>query len=147
MDYRDYILAESIGYRINNTARLVTNRLNKNFKDNNLPVTHDQWSIMIRLWEEDGLTQNRLATLTKKDSPSISRLINNMVKRELVMRVPHPVDKRTNMIFLTPKGKKLQVGLIEQAQKTIEQISSGINEDELGIFLSVLARIDSNLSE
>ncbi len=147
MGYRKYVLTDSIGYKITNTARLVIKRLNDNFKQNNFPVTNEQWSIMIRLWEEDGLTQNKLAALTKKDSPSVSRLVNNMEKRELVKRVPHPVDKRTNLIFLTAKGKKMQMGLITQAQKTIEQISEEIDPAELEIFLKVLEKIDHNLSE
>ncbi|MCL7747074.1 MarR family winged helix-turn-helix transcriptional regulator [Halalkalibacter alkaliphilus] len=142
-----YILAESIGYKITNTARLITNRLNKNFKQNNLPVTHEQWAIMIRLWEEDGLTQNNLAEMTKKDSPSISRLINNMEKRDLVTRIPHPVDKRTNLIFLTATGKKMQMSMIEQAQNTVDQISNGIEKEEMEIFLKVLRKIDQNLSD
>ncbi|WP_216828172.1 MarR family winged helix-turn-helix transcriptional regulator [Alkalihalobacterium elongatum] len=145
MDYRKYVLQESIGYRIASTGRLVINRLNKNFKDNDYPVTHDQWSIMIRLWEEDGLTQQQLAILTGKDQPSVSRLINNLVKRGLVKRVQHPVDGRTNLIFLTSEGKKMQIGLIEQAQKTIEQISEGIPKDDLTVFLRVLDKINKNL--
>ncbi|RXI97752.1 MarR family transcriptional regulator [Anaerobacillus alkaliphilus] len=146
MDYRNYKLAESIGFQIVDAGRLVINRLNSNFKDNGYPVTHEQWSILIRLWEEDGLTQNKLATLTGKDQPSVSRLINNLEKNDLVMRVEHPVDKRTNLIFLTAKGKKLQIGLIEQAQKTIEQISHGVDKDELEQFLRVLKQITQNLS-
>lgn len=145
MDYRKYVLQESIGYRIANTGRLVINRLNKNFKDNDYPVTHDQWSIMIRLWEEDGMTQQQLARLTGKDQPSVSRLINNLVKRGLVKRVQHPVDGRTNLIFLTSEGKKMQIGLIKQAQKTIEQISEGIPKDDLDVFLRVLDKINNNL--
>ncbi|GAE37412.1 MarR family winged helix-turn-helix transcriptional regulator [Halalkalibacter akibai] len=142
-----YRLAESIGYKITNSARLVMNRLNKNFKQNNLPVTHEQWAIMIRLWEEDGLTQNKLATMTNKDSPSISRLVNNLIKNDLVTRIPHPVDKRTNLIFLTANGKKMQEAMIEQAQNTVEQISEGIDPKELEIFLKVLEQIDENLKD
>ncbi|ARK29112.1 MarR family winged helix-turn-helix transcriptional regulator [Halalkalibacter krulwichiae] len=147
MAYDKYILAESVGYKITNTARLVTNRLNNNFKQNDLPVTNEQWAIMIRLWEEDGLTQNRLASLTNKDSASVSRLINNMIKRDLVTRIPHPVDKRTNLIFLTNAGKSLQVAMIEQAQKTVEQISQNISDEDMKTFLKVLYQIDENLSD
>ncbi|OIJ14691.1 hypothetical protein BKP37_07980 [Anaerobacillus alkalilacustris] len=146
MDYRKYVLADSIGFQISDAGRLVINRLNSNFKEQGYPVTHEQWSIMIRLWEEDGLNQNKLSILTGKDQPSVSRLINNLEKNGLVMRVVHPVDKRTNLIFLTPEGKKLQIGLIEQAQKTIDQICYGIDKEELTIFLKVLNEIKVNLS-
>jgi len=147
MGAETYQLAESIGYKITNTAKLVTNRLNHNFKQNDLPVTNEQWSIMIRLWEKDGLTQNKLAVMTNRDSPSISRLINNMIKRDLVTRIAHPVDKRTNLIFLTTTGKKLQEAMIEQAQLTVNQISAGITKEEMTHFLKVLEKIDRNLTE
>lgn len=145
-NYQSYVLANSVGFQINDTAKLVTNRLNLNFKNNGYPVTHEQWSIMIRLWEEEGLTQNKLATLTKRDQPSVSRLVNNLEKSGLVKRMPHPIDKRTNLIFLTSKGKKIQVGLIEQAQKTIEDISEGIEQEDMDIFLRVLNKVKDNLS-
>ncbi|MBU9713906.1 MarR family winged helix-turn-helix transcriptional regulator [Evansella tamaricis] len=147
MDYRKYVLGESIGYRITATARLIINRLNQNFKTKNYPVTHEQWSIMIRLWEEDGLTQNKLSQLTGRDQPSVSRLINNMERNGLVVRMEHPVDKRINLIFLTPKGKKMQIGLIEQAQQTIEDISQNITDEDMNTFLKVLTKIDQNLSD
>ncbi|MFC0561724.1 MarR family winged helix-turn-helix transcriptional regulator [Halalkalibacter alkalisediminis] len=147
MGAETYRLAESIGYKITNTAKLVTSRLNQNFKNHDLPVTHEQWSIMIRLWEEDGLTQNKLAAMTNRDSPSISRLINNMIKRDLVTRIVHPVDKRTNLIFLTATGKKLQEAMIEQAQLTVDQISTGISKEEMATFLKVLEKIDRNLTD
>lgn len=146
MDYRNYKLEKSIGHQIARTGRLVTNRLNTNFKNGNYPVTHEQWSIMIRLWEEDGLTQNRLAELTHKDNPCVSRLINNLEKRELVKRTTHPVDGRTKLIYLTEKGREMQIGLIQQAQKTVEQISDGIAPDELVTFLRVLTKIQENLT-
>ncbi|WP_456276960.1 MarR family winged helix-turn-helix transcriptional regulator [Bacillus sp. AK128] len=146
MDYKNYVLANSVGFQITDTARLVTNRLNLNFRNNDYPVTHEQWSIMIRLWEEDGLTQNKLAILTKRDQPSVSRLVDNLEKGGLVTRMPHPIDKRTNLIFLTSKGKKLQVGLIEQAIKTIDEISEGIDPEEMLIFLKVLSKVNNNLS-
>lgn len=145
MDHKDYLLNKSLGYHLTSTARIFTNRLNQNFKEQDFPVTNEQWMIMIHLWEEDGLTQNKLAVLTEKDQPSVSRLIDNMLKRELVKRVPHPEDRRTNLIYLTEKGKKLQVGLITQAQKTINEASNGISEEQFEVFYEVLGQIKQNL--
>ncbi|ADU28671.1 MarR family winged helix-turn-helix transcriptional regulator [Evansella cellulosilytica] len=144
-DYNKYILSNSIGYQISSTARLVNNRLNANFKENDYPVTNEQYSIMIRLWVDEGLTQSRLATLTGRDQANVSKVISNLEKKDLVMRTPHPVDKRTNLIFLTSKGKKMQLGLIEQAKKTIEEMSDGIDEDDLKSFMEILLKIKGNL--
>ncbi|MDG5785904.1 MarR family transcriptional regulator [Evansella sp. AB-P1] len=146
MDYSKYILSNSIGYQISTTARLVNNRLNSNFKEKDYPVNHEQYSIMIQLWVEDGLTQSKLSTLTGRDQANVSKIINSLVKSELVTRVPHPVDKRNNLIFLTTKGKKMQIGLIEQAVKTIKEISDGIDPKDMKTFLEVLSKVNENLT-
>ncbi|MGF9713660.1 MULTISPECIES: MarR family winged helix-turn-helix transcriptional regulator [Paenibacillus] len=57
-------------------------------------------SVLSQREKEDGQTQNRLACSTQKDEPSISRLIDNMIKRNLVKRLPHGTDRRTNLIYL-----------------------------------------------
>lgn len=145
MDYRSYVLDKSLGYKLFNASRLINNRLNRKFKENNFPVTHEQWQIMIRLWEQDGQTQSRLACSTQKDEPSISRLIDNMIKRNLVKRLPHSTDRRTNLIYLTPEGREMQKGLISQAQKSIAEASVGIDPDEMETCMRVLDKIIANL--
>ncbi|WP_166239628.1 MarR family winged helix-turn-helix transcriptional regulator [Paenibacillus turpanensis] len=145
MDYRNYRLDKSIGHKITQATRLMTNRLNQNFKASGLPVTNEQWSIMIRLWERDGLYQHELASSTQRDEASVSRLINNMMKRNLVVRRPHPTDKRANLIYLTEEGREMQKALIEQALLTIEQTTEGIDEKDLETFMRVADQIITNL--
>ncbi|MBP1154522.1 MULTISPECIES: MarR family winged helix-turn-helix transcriptional regulator [unclassified Paenibacillus] len=145
MDYRSYVLERSLGYKLFNASRLINNRLNRKFKEKEFPVTHEQWQIMITLWEEDGQTQNRLACSTQKDQPSISRLIDNMIKRNLVTRLPHSKDRRTNLIYLTPEGREMQKGLIGQAQQTIAEASTGVDREEMKVCMRVLDKIIANL--
>ncbi|TCP52174.1 MarR family transcriptional regulator [Tumebacillus sp. BK434] len=145
MDYRDYKLEHSIGFKLANTSRLVTNRLNQNFTAKNLPVTHEQWLLMMELWVKDGQTQNALAAATHKDQPSVSRLLDNMIKRNLVMRVAHPNDRRSNLIYLTAEGREMQKGLIGQAQQTISDTTAGIDPDDLTVCMRVLDQIAENL--
>lgn len=147
MDYRDYKLDKSLGHKLAKSSRLLANRLNQRFRENDFPITVEQWSIMVRLWENDGLTQNDLAVLTGKDQPSVSRLIDNMIKRDLVKRVPHPTDRRINLIFLSPYGKEIQKGLIEQAMTALEEAANGIDPREMEICLSVLDRVIENLKD
>ncbi|ARU60732.1 MarR family transcriptional regulator [Tumebacillus avium] len=145
MTYQDYKLENSIGFKLANTSRLVTNRLNQNFTSQNYPVTHEQWLLMMELWVKDGQTQNALAAATHKDQPSVSRLLDNMIKRNLVMRVAHPNDRRSNLIYLTDEGREMQKGLIGQAQQTIADTTAGIDPDELAVCMRVLDRIVENL--
>lgn len=145
MDYRDYRLEDSIGFKLANASRLVTNRLNQNFRDNEFPVTHEQWLLMMQLWIQDGQLQSALAAATHKDNPSVSRLIDNMIKRNLVKRVCHPEDRRANLIYLTEEGREMQKGLISQAQQTILDSTDGIDPQDVETCKRVLDLIIANL--
>ncbi|MBE4909640.1 MarR family transcriptional regulator [Bacillus luteolus] len=143
-DYK-YCLDHSLGYKLFHASRLMMNRLNQNFKEQGYPVTYEQWQILSRLYDEDGQTQNQLAILNERDQASVSRLIDNMIKRNLVKRVPHSEDKRINLIFLTEESKKIQGDLEGLAKKTIAEASNGMAEEDLNNCLEILDKIRKNL--
>ncbi|WP_111645575.1 MarR family winged helix-turn-helix transcriptional regulator [Paranoxybacillus vitaminiphilus] len=145
MDYMKYRLDDSLGYKLFQASRLMTNRLNQNFKDNGFYLTHEQWQILSRLYEKDGQTQNQLALLNEKDQPSVSRLIDNMIKSGLVKRVSHPQDRRVNLIYLTEKAKEIEEPLKMLACKTIQEASLGIEAEDLAKCLNILDKIRENL--
>ncbi|MBM6618931.1 MarR family winged helix-turn-helix transcriptional regulator [Bacillus suaedaesalsae] len=146
MDYKKYKLDESLGYKLFHASRLITNRLNQNFRKDGLPVTHEQWQVLFRLYEEDGLTQQKLSIINEKDQPSTSRLIDNMIKRDLVKRVSHPTDGRTNIIYLTDASKDMMNSLLFNASKTVSEASIGITNQDMATCLRVLDKIRKNLS-
>ncbi|MGM0837554.1 MAG: MarR family winged helix-turn-helix transcriptional regulator [Bacillota bacterium] len=145
MSEKEYRLDDSLGYKLFHASRLMNNRINRHFKDNNFPVTHEQWQILSRLYENDGLTQNKIAELNEKDQPSVSRLVDNMIKRGLVKRVSHPIDARINLIFLTKEAKQIQGELTGFAKQTIEDATKGLNLDEVNNCLHILDKIRKNL--
>lgn len=145
MDFSNYKPSESIGRKLAEASRLMNNRLNQKFKTNDYPVTFEQWTILLHLWEEDGVSQQELCSKTKKDNPSVCRLIDNMMKRGLVNRVPHPTDRRTNLIYLTDKGRDLEDKTKIEGFTNVLQATSGINQDDLEICINVLEQIIKNL--
>src|SRR3982074_2841293 len=83
-------------------------RLQKNFKLSALDITIEQWSVLYHLWKEDGLSQQQLCEATFRDKPSITRLVDNLEKLNLVKRVPSDNDRRINLIYLTGGAQKLK---------------------------------------
>ncbi|MDZ5474006.1 MarR family transcriptional regulator [Bacillus sp. 31A1R] len=145
MSFNKYQLDESLGYKLFHASRLMSNRLNQNFKENDFNVTYEQWQILSRLYEQDGQTQNHLAQINERDQASVSRLIDNLIKRGLVMRRPHQTDRRINLIYLTEEGKRIQLGLENLALKTIDEASFGISKQDLERTLAILDQIRENL--
>src|SRR6201996_40132 len=86
----------------------IARNLQKKFNVAGLKITIEQWSVLYHLWKEDGRSQQELCNATYRDKPSITRLVDNLEKLQLVKRVPSENDRRINKIHLTRQALKLQ---------------------------------------
>jgi len=120
--------------------------LNRSFTKAGHDVTTEQWRLLRCLQRRDGQRQQDLANFVHKDKTLITRIIDSMEKRDLVVRVPDRLDRRQKLIYLTNKGKRLQEELMQIAQKTSLEAQQGIKEEHLDIFTNVLTKIQDNLS-
>ena len=124
----------------------VARRLQKNFRNAGLEITIEQWSVLYHLWKEDGLSQQELCNRTFRDKPSITRLIDNLEKQQLVKRVASPTDRRINLVQLTEAAKDLQQITIDLANQTIAEALVGVDKKEIEIVKSVFQRVYDNLT-
>lgn len=124
----------------------VARRLQKNFRNANLEITIEQWTVLYHLWKEDCLSQQELCTRTYRDKPSITRLIDNLEKQKLVKRALHKNDKRINLICLTEAGKKLQETTLALANQTMDEALNGVNKNDIETVKNVLQKVYDNLS-
>jgi DNA-binding MarR family transcriptional regulator len=81
--------------------------MQQKFRDNGIDLTYEMHQIMACLWKKDGINQQELADRTLKDKASMTYLIDNLTKRNLVKRTEDPSDRRSKLIYLTAKGKQL----------------------------------------
>ena len=123
----------------------IARRLQKNFKEANVEITIEQWSVLYHLWKEDGLSQQQLCDATFRDKPSITRLVDNLEKLQLVKRVSSKDDRRMNMIYLAPEAKDLQDKTMELANQTLNEALEGVNIEQIEIAKLVLQKVDDNL--
>ena len=123
----------------------IARRLQKNFKLANADITIEQWSVLYHLWKEDGLSQQQLCDATFRDKPSITRLVDNLEKLQLVKRVASKNDRRMNMIYLTKEAKELQILTMELANKTLNESLEGVTNEQIDIAKMVLQKVYDNL--
>jgi len=147
MKQPDYNLEASLGYLVGRAQRALVNRLNRNFAEAGHDVTAEQWAMLLHLWQQDGQGQQQLADCACKDKTGVTRLIDGLEKRNLVLRVADQNDRRNNLIYLTNKGKTLQKELIAVAQQTLAEAQQEISSAQLKSCKNVLRQIYQNLSE
>jgi DNA-binding MarR family transcriptional regulator len=122
----------------------INRKLYRNFRQGGLEITPEQWTVLIFLWEKDGVTQQELCNATFKDKPSMTRLIDNMEKVHLVVRISDKNDRRTNLIHLTRTGKDLEKRARLIANETLREALKGIKVEDLEVSQEVLRAIFNN---
>jgi len=70
-----------------------------------LQLTYPQYLVMMVLWEEDGVSVNRLCERLLLDSGTLSPLLNRLEGRGLVRKRADADDGRKVLVGLTAKGR------------------------------------------
>ena len=133
---------------LNGKVSMAINRkISRNFRQEGIDISPEQWTILLSLWEKDGVTQQELCNATFKDKPSMTRLIDNMERQHLVVRISDKNDRRSNLIHLTKTGRELENKAFKIANETLEQALHGIDMDDLKIGQEVLRKVFLNTKD
>ena len=120
-------------------------RLQKNFRQEGVEITIEQWSVLYHLWKKNGMSQQELCNATFRDKPSITRLLDNLEKQQLVRRVPSSADRRLNLIELTAAAKQLQEKTMALASTTLNEALEGVSAEDIERAKRVLQQVYDNL--
>ncbi len=123
----------------------IARRLQKKFNMAGLNITIEQWSVLYHLWKQEGISQQELCNATFRDKPSITRLVDNLEKLNLVKRVPSEHDRRINLIYLTKQAQKLQEDTMTVAEETLNEALETVPADKVDICKEVLQIVYDNL--
>src|SRR5207249_4367429 len=125
----------------------IARRLQKKFNASGVNLTIEQWSVLYHLWKQDGMSQQELCSATFRDKPSITRLVDNLEKLNLVKRVRDEKDQRINKIFLTKNAKTLEELTMQLAEATLNEALAGVSQAQIDMCKEVLQKVYDNLSQ
>ncbi len=146
MQHKHTASGDSIAHLAAKVRRAFTNHLNRSFKQAGFNVTVEQFVVLMILRQAGELSQQEIATLSSKNKTSITRLLDNLEKKCLIVRNPGKNDGRQKMISLSARGKSLIDAIIIHTEIDDEIAEKGIAPEELKICKSVLNKIYQNLA-
>jgi len=123
----------------------IARRLQKKLNAAGLNITIEQWSVLYHLWKQEGISQQELCNATFRDKPSITRLVDNLEKLNLVKRVASENDRRINLIYLTRQAQKLQEETMVLAEETLNEALETVPTDKVDVCKEVLQLVYDNL--
>jgi len=134
-----------LGFLIGHTGRALKNSIRKAFAEHGFEITSEQWGILMFLWAKDGITQQELSAIISKEKTTVVRLIDNMEKRNIIIRVHDTEDRRSNLIYLTEEGKSLREKLVPIAVNELRKALKDLSEKEVDTLTTLLKKVYANL--
>jgi DNA-binding MarR family transcriptional regulator len=119
--------------------------LQSKIKEHGLDITFELLEIVLFLYRKDGANQQEIADVLSKDKSSMTYLIDNLVKRDMVKRVEDENDRRNKRIFLTEKSLLLKDDMTPWITAIYEKATNGVKAAELEKAIAVVRAMNDNL--
>jgi DNA-binding MarR family transcriptional regulator len=132
-------------FLLDRTARRVKQYAQQKFNELNFNITIDQWLVLKQVYENDKIKQNELADLLFKDNPTLTRIIDLLSDKGLILRKIHPDDRRSFNVELTKEGKKKVEQMMPRIKEIRLQAWRGLTEKDFNLFKKTLNTIYQNL--
>ena len=140
-----YAMRDSIGNLATRFSRAALKRIDWEFPLNGIPITSEQWIVLVNVWEENGLPQCALAGKLDKDKATFTRIIAAIEAQGFVVRVPGPKDAREKIVCLTDEGKRAMDRATGVVQGILDVARRGVSGEELKICKEVLRKAYENM--
>jgi DNA-binding MarR family transcriptional regulator len=141
------IVEKAIGFWINRVYQSTRAEMYRLFAEQGEEVTPEQWMVLIRLWEKDAVSQSELSDATLRDAPTMSRILRGMEARGIVQRRRSAEDARVQIVQLTRRGRALKDKLVPVARALVARVVRGIDEKDIAVTRSTLARMFENMQQ
>ncbi|NCN26032.1 winged helix DNA-binding protein [bacterium] len=138
-------LDDILGFKLYKVTSLLKGQIFHQFFESGIDINFEQWIILNRLWDEDGLVQNDLLQKTMQTKGNLARTLKKMSEEGLINKKENEEDQRSARIFLTKKGQQLKTKLRPIALKRLAHATDGISASELKTVHRVLEQMAENL--
>ncbi|MCP9767728.1 MarR family transcriptional regulator [Lacihabitans sp. LS3-19] len=133
-------------FKIDSTIKRIRSFMQKNLSDGGIDLTVDQWVVLDHILPHPGISQNELGALTYKDAPTVTRILDILVKKNLIIRKMSDADRRKFILELTSTGlelhKKAFAIIAKSRKKSYENLSDKDYEDLVRIMDTIYANVD-----
>ena len=137
----------NMGMLINSAQRAMTKRFVQNATESGLNISLDQWIVLGPIWQLESASQKELGEICLKDKTNITRIIDALEEKNLVVRIEDQIDHRIKRVVLTNAGKQLFFDVLPIMEKTREEVRKDIPDQDIDTFKIVLTKILENLDD
>ena len=131
-------------FLLHDVARLV--RLEADKRARLHAMTRAQWTILIWLERQPGITQKELAQIIEVEPITVARLVDRLEKSDMVERRPDPKDRRIWRLHLRPPAHKMLREIDRQRAEIAGILTAGLDEATLDQMTEALLHMKATLT-
>jgi DNA-binding MarR family transcriptional regulator len=105
------------------------------------------FSILYFLNDNNGCNQQCICNNLAIDKTAMVKVIDYLIKNDMVERDINPNDRREHFIKLTKKGLKQTEEVVKAFKAIDNKMFSNVTKEDQEVFMRVLSQLSSNLKE
>jgi DNA-binding MarR family transcriptional regulator len=135
----------SVGYLLKRCGILMTQIAEARFESQ--PISFTQWIILIRLTQQEHITPTELTGHLGHDMGALTRIVDDLQSKGLVIRERSATDRRAVQIAATDEGRRLAL----ETKKFVVDLANDLVEPytaaETDLVISLLQRLLVHMEE
>ena len=104
-----------------------------------------QAMLLCQVAKQDGMTQSELAQALSVQGATITNLLKRMEETGMVVRRRDDEDNRLVRVYITDDGRQHEEAITEQFEHLIQQMFTGLCDEEYAAFRRTIGQLMSNL--
>lgn len=119
----------------------------RRIREDKLDLTYEMVQVLAVLWRKGEINQQEIADRVQKNKASLTSLLDNLAKRNLIIRNEDPADRRNKIISLTDSGKDYEKQLEPLLNGFYKTLTKDLARPEIKEITRFLKNMETNLSK
>jgi MarR family transcriptional regulator, transcriptional regulator for hemolysin len=130
---------------IDQTNKIARQYSQREFDSLRIDINVDQWVLLKEIEEKETLSQNELAKNTSRDPASITRTLDILQKKKLIIRESVPDNRRQYNVRLTKEGSYFVLQNMPLINEIRNRSIKGFSKSEVEQLIIMLQKVQVNL--
>lgn len=110
-------------------------------------ISIQEWRIIANLGERQPLSANEIGSHVNLDKVQMSRALNKLIDKGLVLRTLDKLDKRKSSLKLSRKGSSLYKKIVPIALERERQLLTVLNREERAQLDTILGKLEQRVQK
>ena len=129
-------------FSLERSFRKVRHALQSILEKQDTNLTLDQWMVLRKVNENEGISQISIAESLNKEAPSITRMLDVLIRQDLMTREMNQSDRRKYHLVMTEKGRETAERLTQPLKSYMETSLNILTDEDQAALDSYLERIN-----